>query len=150
MKRRSLTVLPLIAALVLVGASCNKDEGGNTGGSGGGGTSSVAATEVDYSITLDSTDLSAGEVTFNVTNDAEQVHEFVVIKTDLAEDQLPLDDTGDVSESSSEISPVDEIEDIQPGSTPALAVTLDAGSYVAICNLPGHYGQGMHVGFTVA
>jgi len=29
-------------------------------------------------------------------------------------------------------------------------VTLDAGSYVLICNLPGHYRQGMHSSFTVS
>jgi uncharacterized cupredoxin-like copper-binding protein len=28
-------------------------------------------------------------------------------------------------------------------------VTLAPGHYVAICNLPGHYQRGMHVGFSV-
>ena len=31
-----------------------------------------------------------------------------------------------------------------------LAVTLNAGAYELFCNLPGHYSQGMHTGFTVA
>jgi uncharacterized cupredoxin-like copper-binding protein len=29
-------------------------------------------------------------------------------------------------------------------------VNLDAGSYVFICNLPGHYQQGMHASFTAS
>jgi uncharacterized cupredoxin-like copper-binding protein len=29
-------------------------------------------------------------------------------------------------------------------------VNLDAGSYVFICNLPGHYAQGMHASFSVS
>ena len=29
-------------------------------------------------------------------------------------------------------------------------MTLDAGSYVFICNLPGHYAQGMHTSFTAS
>lgn len=148
MNGRPRAALVLIAVLALLSVSCSKDEdsSGGDGTSGGGG---VGVTLADYSVTLDSTSLSAGDVTFNVTNDAGQVHEFVVVKTDLAEDALPLVE-GDVDEESTEISPVDEIEDIEPGTSPSLAATLEAGSYVALCNLPGHYGQGMHASFTVA
>lgn len=150
MNRRPGTVLLLVAVLALLSMSCSNDDEGGTGGDGTGGGGGVGVTLADYSVTLDSTSLSAGDVTFNVTNDAGQVHEFVVVKTDLAEDALPLDDGGDVDEESTEISPVDEIEDIEPGTSPSLAVTLEAGNYVALCNLPGHYGQGMHAAFTVA
>jgi len=148
MNTRPHAVLLLVAVLALLSTSCSKNEeaGGGDGTGGGGG---VGVTLADYSVTLDSSSLSAGDVTFNVTNDAGQVHEFVVVKTDLAEDALPLAE-GDVDEASAEISPVDEIEDIEPGTSPSLAVTLEAGSYVALCNLPGHYGQGMHAAFTVA
>jgi uncharacterized cupredoxin-like copper-binding protein len=147
MNRRPHAALLLVAVLALLSVSCSKDEG-SSGGDGTGGGGGVGVTLADYSVTLDSTSLSAGDVTFNVTNDAGQVHEFVVVKTDLAEDALPLVE-GDVDEESTEISPVDEIEDIEPGTSPSLAVTLEAGSYVALCNLPGHYGQGMHAAFTV-
>jgi uncharacterized cupredoxin-like copper-binding protein len=149
MNRRPHAVLLLVAVLALLSTNCSKDEetGGGDGTGGGGG---VGVTLADYSVTLDSTSLSAGDVTFDVTNDAGQVHEFVVVKTELAEDALPLDDGGDVDEEATEISPVDEIEDIEPGTSPSLAVTLEAGNYVALCNLPGHYGQGMHAAFTVA
>lgn len=44
---------------------------------------------------------------------------------------------------------VDEQEDIAPSTTGVLETNLDAGSYVIICNLPGHYDQGMHAAFTV-
>ena len=148
MNRRPRAALLLVAVLALLSVSCSKDED-SSGGDGTGGGGGVGVTLADYSVTLDSTSLSAGDVTFNVTNDAGQVHEFVVVKTDLAEDALPLVE-GDVDEESTEISPVDEIEDIEPGTSPSLAVTLEAGSYVALCNLPGHYGQGMHAAFTVA
>jgi uncharacterized cupredoxin-like copper-binding protein len=45
---------------------------------------------------------------------------------------------------------VDEIEDITPGSTANLTVDLDAGTYVVMCNLPGHFERGMHAVFEVA
>ena len=35
------------------------------------------------------------------------------------------------------------------GQTRRLALTLNAGRYVLICNVPGHYKAGMFVGFRV-
>ena len=133
--RRAIAVAS-IGALTLLSA-CGGDSGG------------VGVTLADFSVTPDENSASAGDVTFDVTNDAEQTHEFVVIKTDLAEDQLPLDDEG-VDESADGVEVVDEIEDVGGGSEQSLTVNLDAGSYVLICNLPGHYAQGMHAAFTVS
>ena len=130
--------LPMAALLALTGASCSDDGGG------------VGATLADFSITLDANSAEAGEVTFDVTNEADQTHEFVVLKTDIAEDQLPTDDAGDVDEAGDPgIELIDEIEDIAGGATPTLTVNLEAGNYVLICNLPGHYAEGMHASFTV-
>jgi uncharacterized cupredoxin-like copper-binding protein len=120
---------------------------------GGGGA--VAATLADFSITLDSDSAPAGEVTFNIQNNGPSVHEFVVIKTDLAPDALPTteeDGVTIVDEEGPGIEPVDEVEDIPVGESPDLTVNLDAGSYVLICNISengGHYLNGMHTGFTV-
>ena len=72
------------------------------------------------------------------------------LQTDLAADQLPTDDNGDVDEEGEGVTLVDEIEDIQGGSSESLTVNLDAGSYVLICNLPGHYQQGMHTSFSAS
>jgi uncharacterized cupredoxin-like copper-binding protein len=115
-----------------------------------GGGSGIGVTLADFTITPDESSASAGELTFDVTNDAEQTHEFVIFKTDLAEDALPTDDEGLVDESGEGVELIDEIEDVAGGSTQSLTVNLDAGSYVFICNLPGHYAQGMHAGFSVS
>jgi uncharacterized cupredoxin-like copper-binding protein len=106
-------------------------------------------TLADYTVTPDESSAPAGDVTFDVTNDAEQTHEFVVFRTDLAEDQLPTNEDGDVDEEGEGVELVDEIEDIEGGSSESLTVNLEAGNYVLICNLPGHYRQGMHASFTV-
>jgi uncharacterized cupredoxin-like copper-binding protein len=129
----------MILGLVLVTTSCSGDDDGGVG-----------VTLADFTIAADPDSASAGDVTFDVTNDAEQTHEFVVFQTDLAPDQLPTDEGGDVDEAGEGVALVDEIEDIEGGSTQSLTVNLDTGSYVLICNLPGHYGQGMHAGFTVS
>jgi uncharacterized cupredoxin-like copper-binding protein len=129
--------VPAAVMLGLVAASCG----------GGGG---IGATLADYSITLDESSGDAGDLTFDVTNDAEQTHEFVIFQTDLAEDALPTNDEGDVDEEGDGITLIDEIEDIEAGSDRSLTVSLDAGNYVFICNVPGHYRQGMHTTFTVS
>jgi uncharacterized cupredoxin-like copper-binding protein len=103
-----------------------------------------------FSVTPDPNSAPAREIAFDVTNDAEQTHEFVVFKTDLAEDQLPTDENGDVDESGEGVELVDEIEDIEGGTSQSLTVNMDTGSYVFICNLPGHYQQGMHASFTAS
>jgi len=132
-------VIPMILGLALVTAGCSSDDEGT-----------VAVTVADFSVTPDPDSAPAGDITFDITNDAEQTHEFVVFKTDLAEDQLPTDEDGNVDEAGEGVEHIDEVEDIEGGSTQSLAVNLDAGSYVLICNLPGHYAQGMHAGFTVS
>ncbi|HEY7667643.1 MAG TPA: sulfocyanin-like copper-binding protein [Actinomycetota bacterium] len=116
----------------------------------GGSDADVNATLSDYVIDLDTTSAAAGELSFGLTNDAEQTHEFVIFRTDLAPDQLPTNEDGDVDEEGEGVELVDEVEDITAGSDAELTVTLDAGSYVFICNLPGHYRQGMHAAFSVS
>lgn len=132
-----LAVVPVAAALALATGSCG----------GGGG---IGAALADFTITLDESSAAAGELTFDISNDAEQTHEFVIFKTDLAEDQLPTDEDGNVDETGEGVELIDEIEDIEAGASESLTVTLDAGSYVFLCNLPGHYGQGMHTSFTAS
>jgi uncharacterized cupredoxin-like copper-binding protein len=131
-------LLVLAAAAALVIPACSSDDGG------------IDVTVSDFKVESAETSAAAGELTFNITNDAEQTHEFVIFKTDLAPDALPVGDDGDVDEEGEGVEHVDEIEDITGGSTQSLTVTLDAGSYVFICNLPGHYAQGMHTEFTVS
>lgn len=132
------------AALVLVLSSCS------------GGGKSVGATLSNFKIELDKGSASSGEVTFNIKNDGPSVHEFVVLKTDLAPDQLPTTQEGGVTIADEEapgIDSVDEVEDIASGASADLKVNLQPGNYVLICNIPkdgGHYVLGMHSGFTVS
>lgn len=152
--RRFTTVLMLVGALTFALAACSSsDESGepsdaqsssDTGGDSMGG---IATTLNDFAITPAATSASAGEITFDVKNDGPSDHEMVIIKTDLAADELPTDSTGAVIED--EVEAIDEVEDVAPGSSVSLSVNLEAGSYVLVCNLPGHYAAGMSAAFTV-
>ena len=95
------------------------------------------------------TTLKAGVISFVVTNDGSIHHEFVLVTGDPT--GTKGDEPGRVSEANhigGDNGP--EIGDIAPGQTKVLTVTLPAGTYTAMCNLPGHYAAGMHFLFTVA
>lgn len=112
------------------------------------GPKKIDVSLTSYAIAPSVDTMNAGDVTFTVTNNAtDQAHEFVIVSTDLAADSLPVDSNGDVDEE--QITVVDEVEDLQVGSTEDLSVNLPAGHYVLMCNQPGHYAQGMHLDFTV-
>jgi uncharacterized cupredoxin-like copper-binding protein len=99
-------------------------------------------------IQLDTSSVKAGTLTFEVTNAADNnmKHEMVVLKTDLAADQLPVK-SGQVPESS--FKKMGEAEDVAPGKSNRLTLKLPPGHYVLICNKAGHYSQGMHAALTV-
>lgn len=100
-------------------------------------------------IQLDTSSIKTGMVTFEVTNAADNhmKHEMVVLKTDLAADQLPVKD-GQVPES--RFKKMGEAEDVAPGKSSRLTLKLPPGHYVLICNKAGHYSQGMHAALTVS
>jgi uncharacterized cupredoxin-like copper-binding protein len=123
----------------------------------GGGTGPIAATLKEWQISLSSATHSAGAITFNITNNGDKEHEFVVRKTDKKADGLPLNADGEVSEDAPELTEVgdpSEVADIAAGSSDkTLTVTLQPGHYVIFCNLHVeellHYQKGMHVDLTV-
>jgi uncharacterized cupredoxin-like copper-binding protein len=112
------------------------------------GPQKVQVTEKDFSITLSTNVVSPGEIEFDLTNQGPSEHEFVIFKTDLAPDKLPTNN-GIVDESASSLTKVFEQSQYAANSSKTVNVQLDAGSYVVICNLPGHYLQGMHAALTV-
>jgi uncharacterized cupredoxin-like copper-binding protein len=100
----------------------------------------------DFSLEATPATFDAGDITFGIQNDGPSTHEFVVIRTDVAPDALPVEN-GLIPED--QIDLVDEAEDIAPGTNTSLDVKLEPGSYVLVCNLPAHYEAGMHAPFTV-
>ena len=125
--------------------------------SSGPASGPISATVKEWQISLSSTNLKAGEITFNIKNDGDKEHEFVVRKTDLKSDKLVQNTDGEVSEddpSLTEVGDPSEVAEIKSGSNDrSLTVTLTAGHYVIFCNLHVeellHYQKGMHIDFTV-
>jgi uncharacterized cupredoxin-like copper-binding protein len=116
----------------------------------------VNVTLQEWAVVPDVESAPAGEITFAVTNDGpDDVHEFVILRTDLDPGDLPTDATGAVDEAGAGMEVIDEIEDLAVGDTQEVTVTLEAGSYVLICNVysadeqEAHYAEGMRIAFTV-
>ncbi len=167
--RRVMVLVATAGLLVACSTASNSEAPGNSVAAGGGSVApgnsgapggstaagaTVAAAMKEWEITLDPTSEAAGAVTFNIANNGSFTHEFIVVKTDLADDALPTKADGTVDQTDSQLTAVDELEDIAAGSTDnTLAVTLTPGHYVIFCNLlvgtTSHYAEGLHTAFTV-
>ena len=124
-------------------------------GSSGPATSPISATVKEWQISLESTNIKAGDVRFDIKNDGDKDHEFVVVKTDLAPDALPTTDTGEVDEEGTGFEAIGELEDIKSGTSDGtVTLTLTPGKYVVFCNVYAedlaHYQKGMRLAFTVS
>ena len=136
---RTRIVVALACALSLAAVGCSSSSSSAEGG--------IGVTEQDFTISVSPSSVAAGSVTFNITNNGPSAHEFLVVKSDEDPGSLTVDKEGIVPEDSLDV--IDEAEDIAPGTAPTLTVDLEAGSYILMCNIVGHYQQGMHTGFTV-
>jgi uncharacterized cupredoxin-like copper-binding protein len=146
----------LLPSLMLVLASCAATTPTPAASEAGGGAS-IAVTLQEWAVVPAQSSAPAGEVTFTITNEGpDDVHEFVVMKTDLDPADLPTLEDGSVDEAGEGIEEVaGEIEDIAVGSTMDLTLTLEAGNYVLLCNIytadedEAHYEMGMRTAFTM-
>ena len=136
--RRILVIIALVVLIVPILTAC--------------GPTAIDAGLTTYKITLSKDTARAGTIVFHVHNDATDLkHEFVIFKTDLPADQLPLTSEGVVDEEGAGVTHIDEVE-VEPGEAADLSVDLESGKYVLICNIDStemHYQHGMYVPFTV-
>ena len=117
------------------------------------GQKDVAITLQQWSITPTSTTVPAGAITFSVTNAGTIPHEFVVMSTDTLAADFPIGsfegETNRFDEDKVGTN-VGETGDMQPSTTKSITIEMKPGHYAFVCNLPAHFGSGMHVDFTVA
>jgi uncharacterized cupredoxin-like copper-binding protein len=85
----------------------------------------VPVSETEFKITLSSTTLKAGEITFEVKDDGKIPHDLAIKET------------------------ADKTKLIPAGGTAELKVTLKPGKYELYCTVPGHEAAGMKLSVTV-
>lgn len=96
----------------------------------------------EFSLSAAPKSAPAGKVTFNVSNKGTVLHEMVIVPGTAASLRQP---DGTASEAGSP----GEVPDVEPGDSGKVTVTLPAGTYTLLCNLPGHFAGGMYTQFIV-
>lgn len=93
----------------------------------------------EWSVTPNATRLAAGSLRISATNNGARPHDLVVIRVDDPRLTLPIkDDTVDETK----VTIVDRFREFKSGEKEK-SITLAPGEYLLICNLAGHYEQGM-------
>ena len=140
MKVSILKAVPVALFLTVGIAGCGSDSN-----DGGNATSNnITGTLHEWAVEVDATTALAGDVTFTVANEGTIGHEFLVVKTDIAVGEIPLD--GDhFAEPTDGIEVIDEIGEFAKGTTESLTMNLTPGTYQLVCNLPDHYEAGMYI-----
>ncbi len=91
--------------------------------------------------------MKAGQVTFTITNLGVAPHELLVFRSNLDPSAYPKDKAGDINEKGKGITQVSDGANIDPGASQTRTIDLTTpGKYLFVCNIPGHFMQGM---FTV-
>lgn len=91
--------------------------------------------------------IDTGKVTLEVHNDGKVLHELVIIKTDLAAGRLPVKEAKVDEDAAGEV--IGEVEEFDAGKIETATFDLESGRYVFVCNIAGHYQQGMFAEVTV-
>ena len=115
----SAAVLSTVSAMALAACVPNSSSG----------TEAIAVSATDSECKVATTSAPSGAVTFKVTNGGKDVTEFEIV----ANDKLRI---------------ISEVENLGPGITRDLVVSLPEGSYFAVCK-PGMVGDGIATAFTV-
>ena len=91
----------------------------------------------------------AGEVIFAIANYGTIQHEFLVTKTSFEPGKIPLGDNNRFDEELDGIEVIDEIKEWPVNEAKVLKLDLEPGTYELLCNIEGHYANGMHHSFVV-
>ena len=94
--------------------------------------------------------VKAGRVTFEAVNRSKElVHEVLVIPAPADGKDLPYDaKTDTIFEKRAHAK--GEVSDLKPGARGSVTLALKPGTYLLVCNQPGHYKSGMFTRLVVA
>lgn len=102
----------------------------------------------EFRIDAGSAPIAPGKVTLNIANAGKVQHELLVFRTDTPPASFPVGPDGNVNEDA--LNKISDGDNLAPGSTQPRTVDLtQPGTYVFVCNLPGHFKAGMYTTLTV-
>lgn len=160
LRRGALGALLLLSMLALVvgAAACGGDDDESAAAPDDTVSVRLGENGPKYFVEVDKPSVAAGTILFKIDNVGTIHHEFIVYRTDLEpgelgitdENKADLDEDAIIAEATY-ATPVRGEPDhrIRDGRGADLTIDLDAGKYVLLCDLTGHYAAGQYVGFTV-
>jgi len=131
-----LTTCSACVALLLLGAACG----------GSSSKSAIAVRLAEWKITASTITLDHGSQTLRITNGGKIPHELLVFRPDAGTDPhaLPVSSDGDINEDGPGAKKISDGDNINPGKSQTRTVDFATpGTYVLVCNIAGHYKQGM-------
>ena len=100
-------------------------------------------------IRADQTSVKSGTVSFDVINWSRSViHEMLIVSVDSPDAPLPYD-YNKLQVPEEQVKVVGDSGELAPNASKVVKADLAPGSYILLCNVPGHYAAGMAVPFTV-
>jgi uncharacterized cupredoxin-like copper-binding protein len=141
-----LAALAAVAAAVIALSACGSDDkkSSSTPAAGVSSQTTTTITAKEFAFSPATIDAKAGKVRIALKNAGKFPHELEIIKTDKAPDALEVKGKRAVA-----TDDIGEISTIQGGETKTGTFDLQPGNYIYICNIPGHYADGMHGKLTV-
>ena len=153
MKSLKFTITAALAFSALGLISCGTDPSDDATG----GTEAVAVVSnkitgsvEEWKVNVSAQSAEAGEVIFAIANYGSIQHEFLVTKTSYEAGMIPIGSNNRFDEEDEGLSVVDEIPEWAVNESKVLKVNLEAGTYELLCNIEGHYANGMHTSFRVS
>jgi len=153
------TTAPAASAVATSGTAASVPASATAASPAPSGTTSVSVGLQEFAIVPSVASVPAGTVKFVAKNSGpDDIHEMVVLRTDLDPAALPVDKDGKADEEADGITSIGETGDVAVGETKEASFDLAPGKYVLICNIvqtepdgsiEAHYKVGMRTAFTV-
>ena len=153
------TSAPAASAVATSGTAASVAASASAASPAPSGTTSVSVGLQEFSIAPSVASVPAGTLKFVAKNSGpDDIHEMVVLRTDLDPAALPVDKDGKADEEADGITSIGETGDVAVGETKEASFDLAPGKYVLICNIvqtepdgsiEAHYKVGMRTAFTV-
>ena len=125
----------MLAFAVPAFAGCDASDGSGGPDAVAPVTSELKLVVKEWAIEADRASVQSGTVRFVVQNTGHDLHEVVILRSDLTVEQLPKDEQGGVLEEAEGVEFIGEIEDVLPGDSLAADFQLEPGRYVLVCNI---------------
>ncbi len=93
--------------------------------------------------------ITQGTSTFAISNIGTIPHELLVFKSDLQPSAYPVDAAGNIEEEGAGVTLLSDGDNIDPEASQVRAIDLTPGTYLFVCNIPGHFKAGMFTVVTV-